>query len=179
MLRLFENEEALNFRRYLLLLQEDVKFARWYSELLVSSPFVAFFWEHPPLLRRSYAETAAEFVLVDAPILNAMAQDARPFRAYFNEEPIASFPSLGGDALLLAPSPAGKSTDYAHLAAFLRTASDDQVRALWSEVGKCVESELGERPLWLSTSGLGVAWLHVRLDSVPKYYQHQPYKRLP
>jgi hypothetical protein len=29
--------------------------------------------------------------------------------------------------------------------------------------------------MWLSTSGLGVAWLHIRLDSTPKYYQHQPY----
>ena len=30
--------------------------------------------------------------------------------------------------------------------------------------------------LWVSTSGLGVYWLHVRLDSYPKYYQHAPYK---
>jgi hypothetical protein len=29
---------------------------------------------------------------------------------------------------------------------------------------------------WLSTSGLGVSWLHMRLDSTPKYYNWQPYK---
>ncbi|MDX1404656.1 MAG: hypothetical protein R3192_08960 [Woeseiaceae bacterium] len=168
----------LNFGRYLHLLQEDREFARWYTELLSSVPIPAFFWEHPPLLRSSHADKPVEFVLVDAPMLDAMAQDEAPFRAYFKEDRIASFPSLGGDALLIAPSPAGESTDYAHLAAFLRTAGEDQVQALWREVGIHVAAELGERPLWLSTSGLGVAWLHIRLDSRPKYYQHQPYKRL-
>ena len=32
------------------------------------------------------------------------------------------------------------------------------------------------RTLWLSTSGLGVAWLHLRLDHEPKYYQYAPYR---
>ena len=31
------------------------------------------------------------------------------------------------------------------------------------------------RPLWLNTSGAAVAWLHVRLDSSPKYYRHREY----
>jgi hypothetical protein len=30
-------------------------------------------------------------------------------------------------------------------------------------------------PVWLSTAGAGVAWLHVRLDDRPKYYSHRPY----
>ncbi|WP_391540805.1 DUF6940 family protein [Halomicronema hongdechloris] len=33
------------------------------------------------------------------------------------------------------------------------------------------------RPRWVNASGLGVAWLHVRLDTRPKYYQHEPYRR--
>ena len=28
-----------------------------------------------------------------------------------------------------------------------------------------------QKKVWMSTSGLGVYWLHVRLDSRPKYYQ--------
>ena len=27
-----------------------------------------------------------------------------------------------------------------------------------------------DRSVWLSTSGMGVSWLHVRIDQVPKYY---------
>ena len=47
---------------------------------------------------------------------------------------------------------------------------------LWAAVGVAVKEALGEQPLWVSTSGLGVYWLHVRLDSSPKYFQHTPYK---
>jgi hypothetical protein len=32
-------------------------------------------------------------------------------------------------------------------------------------------------PLWVSTSGLAVPWLHLRLDARPKYYGFEPYKR--
>jgi hypothetical protein len=39
-----------------------------------------------------------------------------------------------------------------------------------------MEKRLSASPVWLSTSGLGVYWLHVRLDTHPKYYQYQPYK---
>ena len=35
----------------------------------------------------------------------------------------------------------------------------------------------GDAPTWVSTAGGGVAWLHVRLDSAPKYYTHRPYTR--
>lgn len=31
-------------------------------------------------------------------------------------------------------------------------------------------------PIWLSTSGLGVYWLHMRLDRRPKYYTYEPFK---
>ena len=31
--------------------------------------------------------------------------------------------------------------------------------------------------VWLSTAGDGIAWLHVRLDPSPKYYQHDEYRR--
>jgi hypothetical protein len=31
--------------------------------------------------------------------------------------------------------------------------------------------------LWLSTAGMGVSWLHVRLDSSLKYYGYKPFKQ--
>lgn len=36
-------------------------------------------------------------------------------------------------------------------------------------------ARVGTRPVWLSTAGAGVAWLHVRLDDRPKYYSYRPY----
>merc|ERR1712079_797856 len=34
-------------------------------------------------------------------------------------------------------------------------------------------------PWWFSTSGDGVAWLHMRIDPRPKYYNHVQYKDRP
>lgn len=71
---------------------------------------------------------------------------------------------------------------YTHLASFLRGAPSEQVHTLWQRVGMELEARLvaqGARdiPTWTSTSGLGVSWLHVRLDSRPKYYQYRPFKQ--
>jgi len=44
---------------------------------------------------------------------------------------------------------------------------------------RAITARLSDRPLWVSTSGLGVAWLHVRLDARPKYYQYTPYREQP
>jgi NADH:ubiquinone oxidoreductase subunit len=39
-----------------------------------------------------------------------------------------------------------------------------------------MQNRVGEQPVWLSTAGMGVAWLHVRLDDRPKYYGYSPYR---
>ena len=53
----------------------------------------------------------------------------------------------------------------------------EQVRALWRVTAQEMLRSIGERPVWLSTAGGGVAWLHIRLDSRPKYYSFEPYRR--
>ena len=65
---------------------------------------------------------------------------------------------------------------YAHIAEFVRNAPQYQLREFWNAVGRQLESHVDEHPRWLSTAGLGVYWLHARVDSRPKYYRHQPYK---
>ena len=44
-------------------------------------------------------------------------------------------------------------------------------------IGKMDEQAL--RNIWLSTSGDGVPWLHVRVSDVPKRYRHSEYTALP
>ncbi len=178
LIKLFQNEEPLTFTAFFRLLQDDQDFAGWYTDLLKSSPFTSYFWEHPPLTTSSFA-CGAEFVMIDAPILERMRPNTEAFRSHFAGEDVATFRNLGGDAMLIAPSPGAASPGYAHLATFLREASDNQVHALWQSVGQTISKLLTDKPIWLSTSGLGVAWLHIRLDSSPKYYQHQPYKFRP
>ena len=59
----------------------------------------------------------------------------------------------------------------------------EQTHNFWIQVAKTFDEQIQKRgedsPLWLSTCGTGVYWLHVRLDSRPKYYSYQEYKRFP
>ena len=173
-IRLFQGGERLTYKELFGLLQDDRDFAGWYTELLARAPFTSFFWEHPPLTISNF-ECAAEFVIIDAPMLADWPPNADSFRSYFTGEAVVTFQNLGGDATLIVPSPTDSSSAYAHLATFVQKAPASQVNALWQRVGQAVSRSLSDEPMWLSTSGLGVAWLHIRLDSTPKYYQHQPY----
>ena len=171
----FRDLDPVSFRSYLMLLEKDQDFGSWYTDLLAGADYEAFFWEHPPL-HNTNIDTYAEFELLDSPALARLSPDPEPFRPRFeSDDDIASFPSLGGDALLIAPGPCEPLAACTHLAAFVRKASRTQVRELWHETGRAMRETLSDRNLWLSTSGLGVAWLHIRLDSHPKYYQHRPY----
>ena len=155
--------------------------------LLVGSPHVgsAFFWETPPLTAATAATTQFEFVTVPGS-LDGTA-DRGPFSSHFaacpaGDGPVISFANLGGDATLVVPCAASGVPEaaYAHFAAFTRGAPKAQRLETWRQLGGAIREVLpkrGDAPTWVSTAGGGVAWLHVRLDSAPKYYTHRPYTR--
>jgi len=159
--------------------QEDPVFREFFISVLRSAAFRAYFWETPPVTVESLG-APFEFVLVDSTELAAVSSDARPFRAPLSgdvdESGVAVFWNIGKDALLVAPRAEAPLAAYAHLAVFARQAPLAQQHGLWAAVGAALEAVVGSRPTWVSTSGLGVHWLHVRLDSRPKYYTHAPYR---
>jgi hypothetical protein len=107
-----------------------------------------------------------------------MPLDTESFAEHFRRDrDVVTFASLGGDAVLVAPCPDPAGGNLAHLASFTATASPRRQQALWNAVGDAFAARIGARPLWLSTAGHGVGWLHVRLDSRPKYYRHTDYMR--
>jgi len=159
--------------------QRDRAARAFFLSQLADAPMRAFFWECPPVTRATLGQ-AFEFVLVDSPALVGVQPDVLAFADTFeaaSEQGIATFPNLGGDALLIAPCPREPLAAYAHLAAFARGAPEPQQHALLQELGRTLEQRIHRQPIWLSTCGLGVFWLHVRLDSRPKYYSHAAYKR--
>ena len=179
--RLFREGLSVRFRELFELLESDLGFSSWYTRLLADSGFEAFFWEHPPIAARNYDE-AAEFVLIGSPALARLQADPEPFRSQFEQQPdrdIVAFWNLGGDALLVAPQPLGNREAYPHLGAFVRYGPESQIESLWQETGRTVRQSLSAKPMWISTAGMGVSWLHIRLDSRPKYYQFRPYKSVP
>jgi hypothetical protein len=175
---ILRDTQRLRYSEVLECWKSDGAFRTFFNRVLADAPFTAYFWEMPPVTRASIHQPF-ECVLVDSPGLAGVAADASAFAEYFAvagaDEAIAGFPSLGKDAFLIAPCPRGAPAAYPHLAAFVRKAPAAQQQALWQWVGTAVAERLSTRPLWLSTSGLGVYWLHVRLDSTPKYYTFRSY----
>jgi hypothetical protein len=173
-------DEAIRRGEVSSLLRADPGFRSLLIATLAAAPFPAYFWETPPLTEAT-SSSPWEFVLVDcAQLVDATPQPgefAARFRALTEGASVATFGNLGGDATLVAPAPKGPLSCYAHLAAFSRAAPEAQQHELWQQVGVALGSGARTDPLWLSTSGLGVTWLHVRLDSSPKYYSYPAYRR--
>jgi hypothetical protein len=176
---ILEHGKQLCYLDVMRLWRGDKAFRTFFMSLLAEAPYPAYFWETPPVTAAS-VEESFEFVLVDSRGLAGVKPDPSAFRQYFelaaSDEEIVTFANLGNDAYLIAPCPRAPLSAYPHLAAFIREAPDQQKHALWQCVGKALERRLDGRQLWLSSAGLGVYWLHLRLDSRPKYYSFQAYR---
>lgn len=178
-LSLYCGGRPASFQRVIDGWQSEPDFADFFSRLLAGLTFEAFFWEMPPLLSSSLAEDF-HCVFVDSPALVSVSPEPEVFEQYFcaAKEGVTGFQNIGGDAWLLAPAPLSSDTNYAHIADFVRCAPLAQQIALWRQLGHHCQQRLGDEPLWLNTSGLGVHWLHLRFDRYPKYYTYDPYREL-
>ena len=177
-LRIKDDAGYLSFAAVFELLFGSRSFRTWYSGLLAKCDNPAIYWEHPPLTGHS-ASLAYEVSLIDAPALAAIRPDSGPFHDQLAACPgldVAAFRNLGGDATLIAPTPVAPTANYSHLLSFLRTANERQTDAFWHCMAATLLENLSEKPVWLSTAGGGVNWLHVRLDTYPKYYKHPGYR---
>ncbi len=170
------HRQSISYADALQLWQHDNDFRLCFFDILADSPFSAYRWEMPPVTRDTL-NRRFEFVLLNSPGLVRMA-DTNTYADHFasaDDDGIAVFENLGKDATLVVPTPGDSNSSYEHLAAFMRSAPESKKQALWRVVGQTVQRMITDRPLWLSTAGGGVAWLHVRLDSRPKYYGYVPY----
>ena len=79
------------------------------------------------------------------------------------------FPNLSKDTVLVIPMPRGKC--YATLKDFVDNAPKKQQQEFWKLVAKKAKKQAKKfGKVWISTHGLGVPYLHVRIASHPKYY---------
>lgn len=174
------SSRVLTFREVIDLWVNDKGFREYFTSVICEGPFAAFFWE-TPAITKSTLERPFKFVLVESASLAGLRSDPKPFASHFSsrrDEAVLTFSNLGGDATLVVPAPLAGDSCYTHLARFLRTAPASQVDAFWQAAGRAMQNRISDAPTWLSTAGMGVSWLHLRLDSRPKYYRHSPYKSL-
>lgn len=150
-------------------LVEDDDFRRQLSEDILTRGSDGAFWECAPFCS---GDERFEYEVVPSRAVAGLRLDARPFRTQLRgADVVTSFDNLGRDARLVVPT-----APAAHLVEFLRAGQD--LDAFWIRVGLEAQRRFG-RTTWVSTSGLGVAWLHVRLDDRPKYYVTARFKAPP
>ncbi len=173
--QILENDQLLTFKKVIDLWISNADFRVFYSGILTSSPFQSFFWEHPPLTKDDI-DNDYEFVLVRSSQLHLTQAERQDFEEHFQgDELVVAFPNLGKNAQLIVPTPDRKDEIYNHFGNFLKHASAEQIHDFWKLVGECFEQSLTDQKRWLSTAGLGVFWLHVRIDQRPKYYKYGQY----
>ena len=107
----------------------------------------------------------------------------RNFQKYLKKctDGVVSFSNLGKDAILIVPCHLAHESPnpYTHLANFIRLGNERQIKSFWQEVARQMQKRLRVKQgkkVWISTCGLGVFWLHVRLDTSPKYYSYTAYR---
>lgn len=176
---LFEGDSQLHYDEVIRNWREKSEFRNFYFSILQRSPFDAFFWENPPVTKLNI-KYAYEFVLVNSPQLSQVRADPSPFQEKFKSlsagQDVIAFENLGRDAELVVPCPVAAQNIYAHFASFIRQAPENQKHGLFITLANSLEMRINNKPTWVSTSGLGVYWLHIRLDTIPKYYSYQAYR---
>ena len=174
------NGQRLTVKGFVNELKNSKPFRSLMNEAISSSPFKGLYFESKPASRDTL-DDAYEFVLVESNFgyINA---NIGPFYDHLKNcqvNEVRNFLNLSGDAMLVSPC---HDTDkeeqvFCHLANFVRQANPVQRDNLWRIVGEEYEKKLeSSEPTWLSTSGKGVYWLHMRLCDKPKYYTYSPYK---
>lgn len=170
------DQRAATVHEIFLAMQNDAEFRTFFSAQLAGVSYPAYRWETPGVTKETL-DRPFEFVVLESAGLERAA-DPQAFAEHFQpEKSIVSFANLNNDAVMIVPCPAGDLSAYTHLASFVRRAPDTQRHALWQRVAEEAMRRIGAKPVWLSTAGAGVAWLHVRLDDRPKYYAYAPFRQ--
>eukprot|EP00955_Chlamydomonas_euryale_P106509 365707-Chlamydomonas_euryale.AAC.41 len=184
------NKRVVTCEEVLKLWQENDAFRTQFTAALTNVGYDAFYWETPAVSKGTLCQPFSMVVLDASGAFNDKG-DPQAFAAYIlgshDEDEVAAFPNLGKDGTMLAPCPptdqSGKPvTDgYGHLASFLRNGRKRQHHNLWRLLGKEMEMRLraDPSPVWMSTAGNAVPWLHVRIDSRPKYIKYEKYRQKP
>lgn len=176
--RFRDRGRVLSYWDVLDLWEGDPEFCDFFLSVFRQSGFASYVWETPPITTTTRGRDY-EQVLHNQPRYAGMPnrkQYARYFDPHGAPDGIVAFDNLGGDTLLIVPSPMTEEADYGGLPEFLRDAPIAQQRGLWRELARHAKRRLSDDPIWISVAGGGIRWLHLRLDPVPKYYRHAPYR---
>lgn len=177
-IRITEEDNLLTFREVFDLWQASTGFIDFYVDSLIALDYDEFFWEHPAI-KEEYLDKPYEFVVQKSISFSRRNVDENAFSDYINtNKQVAVFDNLGKNARLVVPTKQSSKNTYKHMGTFVRNAKKEQIHEQFNQLSQTILEEVeAGRLIWVSTAGLGVIWLHMRLDSRPKYYRTNSYKK--
>jgi hypothetical protein len=178
---------SIKYEEFLMQLETNPQFREFLTRTIIASGAESFFWECIPVSFEMLTSTSFQFMII--PTSFQGSPDVQSFSSQFQsaspDDSVICFKNLRGDADLVVPCPPSVSQNdlnhFTHLGSFLRHGHPAQIDEVWKKTAEAIQRRLldsKEDFVWLSTHGKGVYWLHIRLDSEPKYYQCQEYKMI-
>ena len=162
-------------------------FVEEFTNLFNDLNWTGVFFECKPFKASAAGTELVEFRLLKTDAFDTKIQDEITYAKYFTDQCKAGIDGAAvfvnipiGDSTLVSPCPA-KHLNAAHVKVFMKTATSGQRKVLLQNIGKVLLEKIdngGDKGIWLSTSGTGVSWLHVRFDPRAKYYTTQEYRSI-
>ncbi len=177
--QILENQELLSFFEVIDRWGNVEEFTSFYIQTINELGWEGIYWEHPPI-RREWGNQPYQCWLKESKSLPNLKINDKAFEAKLKySDWLADFYSLGKDARLVVPTKKTEKEHYGHLSSVLKKAPTEQKLKLFQRLAKVLKEELESgKTIWLNTSGLGVIWLHLRLDTRPKYKKNSEYRSL-
>lgn len=175
--RIKKEERNLSFKEVFELWSSNSEFVNFYKDELIRSEYEAFYWEHPAI-KNEFLEKKYECILQRSKPLEHLPSNESAFKEYIHSKSqVVDFMNLGKNARLVVPTKKTDEEIYNHLGKFIRYAKNEQIIETFKRVGITIFEEMEKQKIiWLNTAGLGVIWLHIRMDTRPKYYKTKGYK---
>lgn len=140
--------------------------------IFIDSQFTDVFWEFPQYSANT-SNNLAEFMLIESfPFGQADSSSFAEHLKNKEDNQVVIFKNLSGDTKLIAINShnTGNQT-FCHIMEFMKKTSYENKHNLLIKIGKeMIIYTNSTKPVYLSTHGHGVPWLHVRICSKPKYY---------
>ena len=154
------------------LLASNETFRNEIIQIFVASKFNNAFWEFPAYCTSS-AQNIAEFVLVETSGFGKA--DSSSFKEYLankEDNQTVMFKNLSGDTNLITINSSNtKNQTFCHIMEFMKNSTYENKHKLLKKIGEeMLNHTNGTNPVYLSTHGHGVPWLHIRICVKPKYY---------
>ena len=135
-----------------------------------------FLWETSPIYKDKDTNYEEEFIICKQ--LDNQVNDYSSFSEHIHKSKdsnVVSFFNLSKTSKLIAPMP--KNKDYTSIKLFIDNADKEQQISFWKKIAEEIDNILiNNDKIWVSTHGLGVPYLHVRIDTFPKYYHTKKFK---